>query len=260
MRRASAVGQPLAGLKKILVICSKSRSVRHPSSSYCSLLLYWYLLVGILNVLSAIVCRYIAGIHGPPVPHLLYQTEEHLKRLASERTLVSCQLLARQVVSSVRTDDGSNSKKRPMLAVMPELAQEDASKTVELQQSSSQIPEVAICRVTYRPSFFQLFSTDVAQSLVLSGNASVSSSVLGQQQSASQVSTIRDSSQRLDDLRDDLKYLDRLTKAEFEAAAKSLGMWSVREVREAKRDVMDEVEFQTKATAIQKLWRWIRGG
>ena len=183
-----------------------------------------------------------------------------MKRLASERVLVSCELLARQVMSSVTTADGPNATKRPMMTVMPELAHEDASRTTDLQQSRLRIPEVAICRVTYRPTFFQLFATDLAQSLVSSGNATVSSSLLGQQESTRHVYTIRDSSHRLNDLQNDIKYLDRLTKVEFEAAAKSIGMWSVLEVREAKREVMDEVEFQTKASAIQKLWRWFRGG
>jgi hypothetical protein len=219
------------------------------------------LLLTVLNVLSATAC-WVAGIHPPPVSRFVYQTEEQLKRLASERTLVSCQLLARQVVSSQPSHivDGSNTRKRPIQNILPELASEDVAKMTELQQGSSQIPEVAICRVTYRPTLFQLFPTDLAQSLTASGNSGVSSTIFGHDQSDGHSSTIKDASQRLQDHENDIKYLDRLAKVEFEAAAKSNGMWSAPEVRAAKREVIDEVEFQAKASAIAKIWRRIRGG
>jgi hypothetical protein len=194
---------------------------------------------------------------------LIYKTEEQLKQLARDRALVSCQLLARQVpvISSIPMEDGSMAKKRPMLDVMPELAAtKGVVRTMDRHHVHSQLPEVAICKITYRPTLFQFFATDVAQSLVANGNASVSLNILGRDESDGTHSRVMDCSERLHDHQNDIKYLERLTKVEFEAAAQSNGMWSVAEVREAKREVVDEVEFQANATTIRKLLRWMRGG
>lgn len=178
--------------------------------------------------------------------------------------MISCQLLARQVDISSTNENADNGKinKRPMAEVMPELAVEHGDTTSRIESSlpGSRLSEVAICKVRHRPSLFQLFPTDIAESLIASGTASVSSNILGREDTDSQHSTIKDSSQKLQDLRNDVKYLDRLAKAELEAAGKSNGMWSVPEVREAKREVVDEVDFQAKANALQKIWRWFRGG
>ena len=207
---------------------------------------------------------YPAGIHPPPVSSLTYKPEEFLDRLARERKLVSCQLLARQVESSDE-EEKSRANKRPMSEVMPELAERgyensDSEKT-GARPTYKQQQEVAICRVTYRPSFFQFFPTDIAESLVSTGNANVSSNILGREMPDSKdgsSTSINDSSERLQDLQNDVKYLDRLANVEFEAAQQSMGMWSVPEVRASKREVIDEVEFQAKAGILQKLWRWVR--
>ncbi|OEU15534.1 hypothetical protein FRACYDRAFT_269406 [Fragilariopsis cylindrus CCMP1102] len=71
---------------------------------------------------------------------------------------------------------------------------------------------------------------------------------------------IVDTSKRIQDIRNDVKYLDRLTMVEFQAAQKKIGIWSLPEVRKMKKDIIDEVDFQAKATLLQKLWRMIRGG
>lgn len=209
----------------------------------------------------------IAGIHPPPISRLVYRPEQFLDRLAKERALVSCQLVARQVLETAPAVERSNVEKRPMSQIMPELAVGNTeTSTVEKRSSlihaQDQNDEVAICRVTYRPKVFQLFATDIAESLIATGNASVSTTILGREVTSFQstATCIKDTSHRLQDLRDDVKYLDRLAKVEFEAASQSIGMWSVPEVRESKREVVEEVEFQTKASSIQKLWRWIRGG
>lgn len=214
----------------------------------------------------------IAGIHPPPVSGQVYRPEQFLDRLARDRTLVSCQLLARQV-DSTSEESHNKANKRAISEVMPELSESspqrkddnDTSRTSGASQTDYQQQELAICRVTYRPTLFQLFPTDIAEQLIATGNATVSSSILGREATSSDStstttrSTIDDSSQRLQDLRSDVKYLDRLAKAEFEAARKAMGMWSVPEVRERKREVVDEIEFQAKANVLQKLWRWVRG-
>lgn len=210
-----------------------------------------------------------AGIHPPPISRLVYKPEQFLDRLAKERTLVSCQLVARQIQETAPTEL-SKTEKRPMSKILPELAVESLDTTGSAMDKKSNRTgliahddhhdEVAICRVTYRPKFFQFFATDIAESLIATGNASVSTTILGRDVTSfkSTGTTIKDTSQRLQDLRDDVKYLDRLAKVEFEAARQSIGMWSVPEVRESKREVVEEVEFQTKASTIQKLWRWLR--
>lgn len=206
-----------------------------------------------------------AGIHPPPVLRLTYEPEHFLDRLAREKTLISCQLLARQI-EPVSGDELLPSK-RPMSDVMPELVEqtngENDSEKKSPMKEYNQKQEVAICRVTYRPTLFQLFPTDVAESLIAAGNANVSSNILGRESAASDPSAtstvIKDSSQRLQDLRNDVRYLDRLAKSEFEAARQSMGMWSVPEVRDSRKEVIEEVEFRSKATILQKLWKWLRG-
>ena len=215
-----------------------------------------------------------AGIHPPPVSHLVYQPEQILDRLARDRTLVSCQLLARQINASASVESGSiaytngEARKRAISSGILELSghvQGTKEKGIKPMYANRDPPlEVAICRVTYRPTYFQLFPTDVATQLIASGNASVSSSIFGNDatyaDSERRSIFIEDTSQRIQDLRNDVKYLDRLAKAEFEAAKQSVGMWSIPEVRETKREVVDEIEFQTKANFFRKLWRWMRGG
>jgi hypothetical protein len=209
-----------------------------------------------------------AAIHPPPVSRLVYKPEQFLDRLARDRTLVSCQLLARQVDSSVSSvDSPTMASKRSISEVMPELSehQQGEDRKIAGTQGYDEQQEVAICHVTFRPTFFQLFPSDIAEALIAAGNASVSSSISGREgtsldsTAAKSTTIIKDSSQRLQDLRNDIKYLDRLAKAEFEAARKSMGMWSIPEVRESKREVVDEIEFQSKAGVLQKLWRWMRG-
>lgn len=188
-----------------------------------------------------------------------------MDRLAKERTLVSCQLLARQV-ESVPIQSSKADKRLMADDIIPERMEgqenmDEAGKHIPRPFHNPQ-EQLAICRVTYRPTFLQVFPTDIAESLIATGNASVSSTILGREiVSSDNASTcIQDSSQRLQDLRNDVKYLDRLAKTEFEAARQSMGMWSVPEVRESKREVVEEVEFQCNASFIQKVWRWIRGG
>lgn len=155
--------------------------------------------------------------------------------------------------------------------VFPELKNDSNDRTHETtirHISSYNEQQEAICRLSYRPNLLQLFSTDIAETLIAAGNAGVSSSILNSNLDADEMTggaqqfdmKIVDSSQRISDLRHDVKNLDRLAKTEFEAAKKSMGMWSVPEVRESKREVVEEVEFQSKASIFQKLWRQFRGG
>jgi hypothetical protein len=191
-----------------------------------------------------------AGIEPPSVSRGSYNPEQFLERLAKERALVSCQLLAREV--PLDPEDSKAPPKRRIADILPEL---ETRKDVVIRDSRYNEQQIAICRISYRPTLWQLFATDVAETLIAAGNASVTSADI-----SSNESKVVDSSQRIQDLRQDVKYLDKLAKAEFVAAKKSVGMWSVPEVRESKGEVVEEVEFQTKANVFQKLWRWFRGG
>jgi hypothetical protein len=101
----------------------------------------------------------------------------------------------------------------------------------------------------------------VAEALIKGGNASVSSSLFTNSLEETGIPKTKalDASERIQDLLKDVQYLDRLSKSEFEAANATIGMWSVPEVRASKREVVEEVEFQTKGNPFQKLWRWFRG-
>ena len=157
------------------------------------------------------------------------------------------------------------------------LGESDFAREKSASKNDSSILEekhVAVCRMAYRPTVLQLFATDIAEYLVRTGRANTAPLVLseninhgggndsnnGSEDSGSgPINRIVDTSQRIHDLRQDVRYLDRLAKNELQAAKDSKGMWSVTEVRAAKRDVVEEAEFQAKANLFQKLWRWLRG-
>jgi hypothetical protein len=210
---------------------------------------------------------HLAGIQTPPVSRLSYNPDTFLESLARERTLVSCQLLGRVVpilkTGGNETMTSPSASKRQYTRVPSPSDESNSNKIDEVSQALDLMTyngeQIALCRLTYRPQIWQLFSTDIAETLVRSGNASVSSTMFGATSADHAAPTkIVDSSQRLQDLRHDVRYLDRLAATEFEAAKKSAGMWSVPEVREMKKEVVEEVNFQTKANIFQKLWRRLR--
>jgi hypothetical protein len=71
--------------------------------------------------------------------------------------------------------------------------------------------------------------------------------------------TIVDSSDNVDDLKKDIKYMNQLDKAEYQAAKESEGMWADPFVRASRQDLVEEVTFQNEANWFQKIWRWLRG-
>ena len=206
----------------------------------------------------------IAGILPPPLILDSHNPEEFLERLAKKRTLVSCQLLGRSVVMPEEGEEDSDRQNRRQLG---------SDTTVDTTTFSSDVDnyQVALCRLSYRPGW-QFLSTDLAEALVKEGNANVASTVLNHSTSSydgsalddtlagSYKTKITDTSQRVQDIRRDVKYLDALGTVEFEAAQKSKGMWSVPEIRQMKKEIVDEVDFQAKANPLQKIWRMIRGG
>jgi hypothetical protein len=69
----------------------------------------------------------------------------------------------------------------------------------------------------------------------------------------------RYSSESLEDKRRDIQYLESLTKLEHEAISKRSGIWSIPQVREASKDVVDHVDWMMTAPWYQKLWHRITG-
>ena len=208
----------------------------------------------------------LAGIQLPPVSRQNYRPEEWLEQLARQRTLVKCQLLARKVPAYSLSPGHNQSRGKLDFASEKSASKSDSSILEEKQ--------VAVCRMAYRPTVLQFFATDIAEYLVRTGRANTAPLVLSENinhgggndsnnssgSRSGSINRIVDTSQRIHDLRQDVRYLDRLTKNELQAAKDSKGMWSVTEVRAAKRDVVEEAEFQAKANLFQKLWRWLRGG
>lgn len=207
----------------------------------------------------------IAGVQTPPLTDDSYDPERFLERLAKKRTLVSCQLLGRRVgVPKERDEEFDHRNKHPSSSNI------HGDSSPGSSDDNMDDCQVALCRLTYRP-YWQLFKTDVAETLVKVGNANVASNILNHSSSSYNSGTsdkvlagtfktkITDTSQRIQDIRRDIKYLDRLEILEFEAAQKSIGMWSIPAVRQIKEDIVDEVDFQAKANPLQKIWRRIRG-
>ncbi|GAX19926.1 hypothetical protein FisN_1Lh605 [Fistulifera solaris] len=189
------------------------------------------------------------------VVHNEYATGQWWDQLIRQRTPVSCQLMARQVRNVSSRDDNTHRTKRKL--DLPELELLENSSSHNQQQYHEDDPQVAIVKMYYRSNTLQLFPVDVGESMVRQGHASPCTDGL---YPIPLDGKIRDASDIIRDLRIDSAYTDRIAKAEFEAAKKSYGMWSDPRVREARRDIVEEVEFQMKAPWYKKVFRWVRGG
>lgn len=209
----------------------------------------------------------VAGVLSPPLSRDSYDPDQFLQRLAEKRMLVSCQLLGRRVAVPEERDEEFDQSSSDIHGGLNSGISDDLTN----QSTDVDDCQVAICRLTYRPHW-QLFTTDLAEELVKVGKAHAASNILNHSHSSQRSksgdkvladafkTTITDTSQRIQDIRNDVKYLDRLEKFEFEAAQKSQGMWSVPEIRQIKKDIVEEADFQASASPLHKIWRMIRGG
>ena len=193
-----------------------------------------------------------AGIQQAPFyvtsNHHSEQPGEWLHRLAQQRTLVGCQLISRRATREERGGTKRNS-----------MAEFQTPTTVSRLHD-----QTAVCRIYYRhPKRFLFSKSDLAESLVRYGRASVASGmhvVSNESLPATSTNTvIVDTSTRVEDLRKDAQYMEGLEQAEYEAAKESRGMWADPVVRQSRPDLVEEIDFQTKASFVQKLWRWFRG-
>jgi hypothetical protein len=202
------------------------------------------------------VCVFLAGLSAPPFyASSDYQRGEWLRQLADDRTKVTLQLLGRRVLTDNKSRGRTTqaSSKRDVTAVLPELQSLDLGTNNNPEEE-----QVVVGRLYYRPSLFQLFATDLAYPLVRYGHACVESEMF-MKNTHTAGSRITDSSTGLETLRKDVNYLDRLGKLEYDAAKGFYGMWSDTMIRDKRRDIVDEVEFQSNASVWQRLWRWMRG-
>ncbi|KAG7363697.1 hypothetical protein IV203_027058 [Nitzschia inconspicua] len=233
--------------------------------------------------IAGITCPPPATISSSTVSSTASSTSPHvfLEQLAKQRTLVSCQLLGRQVVQqqqqpNLTTYDNNNSNSN---GPGSSTTIDTVAQTLDPINYNAQ--QVAICKVQHRTSWWrQFFATeDLAQILVKDGRANVDSSLLPMPLTTTTTSNnsnttttttainarkrnsivaVVDTSHRLPDLRHDVKYLDTLAQTEVRAAQTKVGMWknSQQLMTQLKPDVMEEADFQTNATKWQKLWRW----
>ena len=189
----------------------------------------------------------LAAVESPPVRNR--DSLEWLERLSAERPVVRCQLLARRSETAV-VKDGSMSD-RILSASSTTIKREIPG----LETVVSDKPMIAIGRVYYRPEGgFQLFAKDLSASLVERGRATVASSLYG-----GGGNKVQDATEELSVLRKDVTYMESLSALELHAASAYYGLWSDSEMREKRKDVTEEAEFQATATWWQKLWRRWRG-
>lgn len=182
--------------------------------------------------------------------HDLSAGQDWINKLAEQRSLVRCQLLARRIPNSGASSkqEHSSRSKRPIPG-LPSDSVFDAS-------IKDKGEHVAVARLFYRPKPTQLFRTDLGESMVLKGYAAVSDDGLYPHSPAERVV---DATEQVKSLQRDAGYMERLGRAEYQAARGSYGVWADPEYRQERADVMDEVYFQEKASVFRKAWRWLRG-
>lgn len=218
------------------------------------------------EVANELLTVQIAAIVAPPVDVQLAEPPgQWWEQLVHQRTSVCCQLLARRVRSVPETRIGLNDstlhrKKRKLNLDELDLPDNDDVNIIEQQQhEDKEDDQVAIVKMYYRPKW-QLFPVDIGEHMVRYGRAGpCPDGLYPPSTTATPGERIRDASDSIRDLRSDSAYADRIAQAEFEAAKGSYGMWSDPRIRETRGDVVEEVEFQTKAPWWRKVLRWIQG-
>jgi hypothetical protein len=178
--------------------------------------------------------------------------EDWMHRLATQRVLVSCQLMGR-IVPRSSADDGLD---RPSVQRTKRPIPGMSNKASEPDYGSVQ---TIVARLYFRPNPMQWLSIDLGEWMVRHGYAVISDNGLyNHSESTERVVDTTSQSSRI--LRHNVSYMERLAKAEYQAASGSYGVWADPHYREGRADVMDEINFQQKASTWQKLWRWLRSG
>lgn len=189
---------------------------------------------------------------------------EWLEILAHNRVIVQCQLLGREVPQPLQHPvDGNTRNKRPIPGLEPITHNTGASSSsmmsattaVHSNQSQSDIHQVAVAYVRYFPSRYPLFGVDLGEYMIQTGRAIPSQDGL---YTHTPKERITDTTHQIEWLRRDAAYIQRLIRAEYMACDQSYGIWMDPMYRECRSDVVEEVNFQHKASMLQKIWRWLR--
>ncbi len=192
----------------------------------------------------------IAGIKAPPFYYASPGKEGvnfWLKNLAANRARVSCELLSRRIPLSKKVPSGAST------SVNSQSQDEEQHDSFRFDAFDSSRNESVICKIKFKPGM-SIISKDLATSLLAFGRANVAS---GMHIEFETTRTI-DGSQQIGDLETDVKYLEKLAEAEFDAFKNCKGMWASEEIRISRSDLVTEADFDTKAGFWSKLWRRIR--
>jgi hypothetical protein len=200
----------------------------------------------------------IAAIKAPPAfyyapPHAGQEgVNDWLKSLAASRAPVSCTLLSRRVhhvqvpQHGHHGHHGHNHK-----------TNSSSKATFDAADDHPATDETIICKMNFRPGM-TLFRKDLATSLVTFGRANVASGMHIENKTVPMPTITIDGSERLGDIEGDVKYLEKLAEAEFDAVKSGKGMWSVEQIRDSRPDLVEEADFDINAGFWSRLWRRIR--
>ena len=222
-----------------------------------------------------------------------------IQRLSQKQCIVRCQFIGRQVPNYEDTNATKQyiKNKRPIPG-MTETTTNMIDATVPLEDRLEH--QVAIVKLYYHPPLLHPPNTtntnddddrlyqrlqnlfrrrlDLGVSMIQQGYAIVSENGLYSTTSTSTTATriidttasstiptngpttsfaIKNNTQQV---QQDLRYIDQLTRAEYQAAQTYAGIWKDPSYRQERSDVMDEIHFQQHSTILQKMFRWIRGG
>ena len=172
-------------------------------------------------------------------PPGMEQPGEWLRQLAQNRTPIACTLLARKSSIIMENDYIINSKENK------------SARTTFSNKLGNQTECIAICKLAYRPTLLSFFRKDLASSLISFGRSDVASGIFIENQTM----PIVDTSTQLDDVKSDVKYMEKLEKLEYDAFRNHRGMWADSGIRDSRPDLLEEAEFESNANILQKLWR-----
>lgn len=172
--------------------------------------------------------------------------KEWIRKLAEQRSLVRCQLLGRRVPHCGASSQLASRNKRPI----PGLTSDES-----VFETSAGNEHAAVAKLFYRPKPMDLLPTDLGELMILKGFAVVSEDGLFPHTPAERVV---DTTDAIKILQRDGAYMERLGRTEYQAARGSYGVWANPDYRTARADVVDEVNFQERASVFRKIWRWWR--
>jgi len=190
-----------------------------------------------------------------------FPEREWLQKLAEQRLVVKCQLIGREVPipnSSSNSNKGRSKRAIPGLleTTDPNNINNNNNKLYDNDRGDDAEQQVAVAYVHYYPKRHPLLGKDLGETMVKFGRAVASQDAGLYAHTATE--QVVDATKDITTLRKDVSYMERLERAEYEACNGSYGVWADPNYRENRRDVVEEVEFQQKASVFRKAWRWLR--